>query len=95
VWAGGFLETRLKWRKSQPITLLELRAYRLEPPLALPRSDELFGCFSWVGLPGLPADATAGALAGKVPALGDAAFAGKQALLRERLGRLDVAPLEF
>ena len=28
VWAPAFLETRLKWRPRDPITVLELRAYR-------------------------------------------------------------------
>jgi len=96
VWAGGFLEARLKWRKAQPITLLELRTYRLSPPLQLPRSDELFGCFSWVGLPGLDAGSVEAALQGKVPAIDDEAWEGKQRLLRERLGQLaDVQPLEL
>jgi hypothetical protein len=96
VWAPGFLETRLKWRKSQPITLLELRAYRLDPPLTLPRRDDLFGCFSWVGLPAdVAASDVAAALASRVPALGADAFAERQALLRERLRGLDVQPLEL
>lgn len=47
MWAPGFAETRLKWRKSQPITVLELRVWRLAAPLQLPLRDELFGCFSW------------------------------------------------
>jgi hypothetical protein len=95
VWAGGFLEARLKWRRSQPITLLELRAYELRPPVMLPSSEDVFGCFSWVGLPGVPEAEVEGALAARVPALGDAAFAEKQRLLRERLKGLAAEPLEF
>ena len=41
-------ENRLKWRSNQPITVLELRAYRLPAPLLLPPRDDFFGCFSWV-----------------------------------------------
>lgn len=96
VWGSGFLESRLKWRQQQPITLLELRAYRLEPPLPLPRSDDLFGCFSFVPLPALAGGDVAAALGRKVPALGDGEFAARQALLRERLAQLaDAAPLEI
>ncbi|GBF95180.1 hypothetical protein Rsub_07893 [Raphidocelis subcapitata] len=93
VWADAFRDTRLKWRRAQPLTLLELRAYRLEPPLQLPRCEELFGCFSWVGTPGLAPEAVAAAVARRVPALGDAAFAERQALLRERLASLEAEPL--
>jgi hypothetical protein len=94
VWADAFLDTRLKWRRAQPLTLLELRAYRLDPPLQLPSSEELFGCFSWVGLaPGLAPEAVAAAVARRAPALDDAAFAERQALLRERLAALEAEPL--
>jgi hypothetical protein len=51
---------------------------------------------SFVPLPTLAPDAVAAALARKVPALSDAAFAEKQALLRARLGGLkDLAPLDI
>jgi hypothetical protein len=89
------LETRLKWRRTQPITLLELRAYTLQPPLPLPRSEELFGCFSWVGLPGLGGADVAAAAARKVPALADDAFVEKQQLLRDLLAGLDASVLEL
>lgn len=96
VWGPGFLDARLKWRASQPLTLLELRAFRLEPPLALPRDDALFGCFSFVEMPGLAAADVEAALARKVAALDDATFAARQALLRERLAGLEgVEPLEI
>jgi hypothetical protein len=42
-----FLSSRLKWRPTQPITVLELRAYILPEPLVLDITPELFGCFSW------------------------------------------------
>ena len=39
---------RMRWRKQQPITILELRCERLAEPLLLPQSDHFYGCFSWV-----------------------------------------------
>jgi uncharacterized membrane protein YgcG len=42
---------RLRWRQRQPITVLELRCRRLQVPLTLPNSPDLWGCFSWVSLP--------------------------------------------
>ncbi|CAL8461748.1 g1279 [Coccomyxa elongata] len=43
-----FLEKRMRWRKQQPITILELRCERLAKPLIQPQSDHFYGCFSWV-----------------------------------------------
>ena len=42
-----FLEARLKWRKGQPLTVLELRAFRLQRPVAVRPEPSYFGCFSW------------------------------------------------
>jgi hypothetical protein len=111
VCGPGFLDARLKWRADKPLTLLEVRAYALTPPLQLPATEDLFGCFSWVPVPAtalgrvgsssdsegeVGAVALAKALAGARPALSDADFAARQALLREGLEKLsDVAPLEF
>lgn len=36
VWTPAFLEARLRWRERQPITVLELRAYRRAQALAAP-----------------------------------------------------------
>ncbi|PRW56599.1 hypothetical protein C2E21_4501 [Chlorella sorokiniana] len=49
-WAPAFLDARLKWRGKQPVTVLELRASRLEAPLITPPREEFFGCFSWCDL---------------------------------------------
>lgn len=38
----------MRWRKQQPITILELRCERLAKPLIQPQSDHFYGCFSWV-----------------------------------------------
>lgn len=99
VWAPGFAETRLKWRKSQPITVMELRVWRLAAPLQLPLRDELFGCFSWVEVGGAAAalQGTPGGdldLAGAVPVLGDEAFATRQQQLRSALKQVEAAPID-
>ena len=46
-----FLPHRLRWRRQQPITVLELRCRCLAPPLTAANSPDLWGCFSWVTLP--------------------------------------------
>ena len=47
MWGPAFIETRLKWRKTQPLTVMELRVWRLAKPLQLAMKEEYFGCFSW------------------------------------------------
>lgn len=109
VYAEGFLETRLKWRSKDPLTLLELRCYVLKSELLAPVREEYFGCFSWVKL--LPEDAgydannaTAGSASSKQqqqhiwqlrPALSDQDFLGKQHYLRQQLQLLEVTELEL
>ncbi|KAL4447379.1 hypothetical protein ABPG77_007412 [Micractinium sp. CCAP 211/92] len=102
VWGPDFLEQRLRWRKTQPITVLELRAVRLPQPLELASRADFWGCFSWLDLAAAPegstaeqqqqlaeaAAATAAAAAAATPALGDAAFAERQALCRRQLAQL-------
>jgi len=86
IWGPKFVETRLKWRKTQPVTVMELRAYRLREPMVLPRREEYAGCFSWVepvsqrlddGLMPLRATST--------PAIANGEFAGRQRRLRDVL----------
>ena len=48
VWTDAFLETRLKWRTKQPITVMELRVHQLPQPLIVPTQDKYWGCFSWI-----------------------------------------------
>lgn len=45
IWTQDFIETRLKWRAKQPITVLELRAWQLAQPFQLQVGG---GCASWV-----------------------------------------------
>ncbi|WIA34170.1 hypothetical protein OEZ86_012529 [Tetradesmus obliquus] len=74
VHSEGFLETRLKWRSKDPLTLLELRAWVLQQPLQLPAREQYFGCFSFVELlaedMGLAGSTAAAADAGGVAAAG-------------------------
>ncbi|MEW5300660.1 MAG: hypothetical protein WDW36_003574 [Sanguina aurantia] len=93
VHSEAFRETRLKWRGAQPITILELRALRLEPQLVLHLREEHFGCFSWVDLASdlsLPL-----ALESATSALDDAAFSQRQHILRELLLQVEVTELHF
>ncbi|KAK9820331.1 hypothetical protein WJX72_009055 [[Myrmecia] bisecta] len=86
VWAPAFLDTRLRWRPKQPVTILELRAWRLAAPLVTPPQDKYWGCFSWVTLDDRLAP---GAWEQASPALDDEAFAAKQRQLRRALQSLD------
>lgn len=42
-----FFQARTKWRPGKPLTVLELRAWRLAQPLQVAPCPEFFGCFSW------------------------------------------------
>ncbi len=90
-WAEGLLETRFKWRPSQPITILELRAFRLPAVHTLPGAPDHGGCTSWLAL------APGGAVrkpAGAAPALDDGAWAQRQAAVRAALATLgNVVPI--
>lgn len=52
IWTDHFAEERLKWKKKQPLHVLVLRVYRLEPPVVIDIEPEYLGCKSWISLPG-------------------------------------------
>jgi len=52
VWNEAFLETRLKWKPSTPVTVLELRVFDLPEPINILMREEFKGCFRWVKLLG-------------------------------------------
>lgn len=96
-------ENRLRWRSTQPITVLELRAARLPQPLELLPREDFWGCFSWLDLAAAPkgssteeqrqlaeaaSSAAKAAAAAAAPALDDATFAERQALCRRQLAQL-------
>ncbi|GFR47471.1 hypothetical protein Agub_g9200 [Astrephomene gubernaculifera] len=90
VWTEQFIETRLKWRAKQPITVMELRCWRLRRGLQLPVAESLFGCFSWVDL---SAHVGEDLLEGAEPVIDDAAFAVRQQRMRAALGGVEAEPL--
>jgi len=59
IWTYDYAESRLKWKKRDPLWVLALRAYRLVEPITVPWREEYGGCTSWVELDGLPDDPTA------------------------------------
>lgn len=100
VYTEGFLETRLKWRAKEPLTLLELRCYTLQQPLMIPvkERESYFGCFSWVELEradvmGGAGDSSSGEWVLQA-ALSDADFAQKQDILRDKLHLLQTEQLQ-
>ena len=86
-------QARLKWRAAQPLTLLELRARRLRPPLALPARDSFWGCFSWVDVGAAAAAEAAERWRHGTPAIPVEEFAEKQAALRRALRVMAAEPL--
>lgn len=102
VCSDGFLDARLKWRGSEPLTLLECRAYLLSEPVVFEPAarPEYFGCFSWVQLQ--DADVLSGSGAAPrswalTPALSDGEFARRQEILRAELDLVNAQhlPLPF
>lgn len=94
VYGKGFLDTRLRWRAQQPLTVLELRVYHAETYaddgddsfVARVLNDEKFyGCFSWVGLEGSFASAATDLGA---PVLDDVEFEAKQRSCREGISHI-------
>jgi hypothetical protein len=74
VWTSDYAESRLKWKKRDPLHVLALRAHRLVEPITVSWRDEYGGCTSWVDLDGLPGDP---ASLPSVPALSDVAFGAR------------------
>ncbi|GAB4817984.1 hypothetical protein N2152v2_005030 [Parachlorella kessleri] len=103
IWGPEFLEARLKWRARQPITILELRAYRyvralarLPQPVHVPAEERFWGCFSWVPLPAAAAHQCREQLfAAAVPALTDAEFDARQQECRRQLAQVEAQELQL
>lgn len=74
IWEHDYAESRLKWKKRDPLWVLALRVHRLEEPVVVPWHDDYGGCTSWIDLDGLPADP---AELPSEPALSDTAFGGR------------------
>ena len=50
IWQPNLAESRLKWKASQPLHVLVLRAYRLAVPTTISWDDAYGGCRSWITL---------------------------------------------
>jgi hypothetical protein len=74
IWTSEYAQSRLGWKRRDPLWVLVLRVHRLLEPITVPWSDAYGGCTSWVELAGLPDDPES------VPselALSDVAFEGR------------------
>jgi hypothetical protein len=71
IWSRDYAQSRLKWKKRDPLWVLVLRVYRLLEPVTVAWRDEYGGCTSWVSLGDLPDDPSE---LPSEPALLDAAF---------------------
>ncbi|MGH9134473.1 MAG: DUF1802 family protein [Ilumatobacteraceae bacterium] len=76
IWTHAYAESRLKWKRRDPLWVLALRAFRLADPITVPWRDEYGGCTSWVDLTDLPDDPAA---LPSEPALSDVAFKSRLA----------------
>jgi hypothetical protein len=71
IWTLDYAESRLNWKKRDPLWVLMLRVHRLREPVSVPWNEDYGGCTSWVDLAGLPDDPTEPP---SEPALSDTAF---------------------
>jgi hypothetical protein len=84
VWTDDYAQSRLKWKKRDPLWVLVLRVQRLREPVTVAWQDAYGGCTSWVGLERLP-DVSSVA---SDPALSDVAFAAKRKGVRDALPKV-------
>jgi hypothetical protein len=50
IWTLEYAESRLQWKKRQPLWVLAMRVHRLLEPFDVPWRDGYGGCTSWVEL---------------------------------------------
>ncbi|MEX0663474.1 MAG: DUF1802 family protein [Acidimicrobiia bacterium] len=89
IWTVDYAESRLSWKRRDPLWVLALRAHRLLEPITVPWREKYGGCTSWVELEGLPADPAATA---SEPALTDESFAARLQLTENELPGMFKAP---
>jgi len=85
IWTPEYAQSRLGWKRRDPLWVLVLRVHRLLEPITVPWSDAYGGCTSWVELDGLHDDPES------VPselALSDVAFEGRLKGILEALPAL-------
>jgi hypothetical protein len=74
IWTQDYAESRLHWKKRQPLWVLAMRVHRLLEPLEVPWREEYGGCTSWVDLVDQLPDPEE---LKSEPALSDTAFEGR------------------
>jgi hypothetical protein len=84
VWTGEYAESRLRWKRRDPLWVLALRVHRLLEPINVPYREEYGGCTSWVELVGVPGDP---ASLPSEPVLSDVAFEARLKGVRDALPR--------
>jgi hypothetical protein len=86
VWSPEYAQSRLGWKRRDPLWVLALRVHRLLEPITVPWRDGYGGCTSWVDLDGLPADP---AMVPSEQALSDVAFDARLKGVLEALPALE------
>jgi hypothetical protein len=74
IWTFDYAESRLQWKKRQPLWVLAMRVHRLLEPLEVPWREEYGGCTSWVDFVDRLPDPEE---FNSEPALSDTAFAAR------------------
>jgi hypothetical protein len=87
IWTFDYAESRLQWKKRQPLWVLAMRVHRLVEQLEVPWREEYGGCTSWVDLIDPLPDPEE---LKSEPALSDTAFAARVKGINGALG----TPLE-
>lgn len=82
IWTLDYAESRLKWKRRDPLWVLVLRAHRLDEPVTVAWDDAYGGCTSWVTLAGLADDPRSVA---SQPVLSDVAFEARRKGVRDAL----------
>jgi hypothetical protein len=82
IWNEIFIRDRLKWKPSQPVYVLLLRAYKLPQARQISYRTEYGGCRSWIDL------TEEIDLAGATPVLDDATYEQKVSEIRNAIDYL-------
>ncbi len=88
IWSDSYAESRMQWKRRDPLWVLILRAHQLVEPITVTWSDDYKGCTSWVDFPStLPDIAT---IASR-PAISDAVFEARVKGVREAIEQATAA----
>ena len=80
IWTTDYAQSRFRWKPMLPLTVMLLRAYRLERPVTVPWLPEYSGCTSWVDI------LTDVPLGNTEPVLSDAEFRAQVDAIKGSLG---------